>query len=267
MGRKISIAITIVGLVGVIALYVNSVMNDGFTIDLTLKAGLVFISLIISLIKLLSGGFSSGSAIAKASESMAENAFSTDKKSRKKLIGAIILYNENKPNKAFKELSALRPMCRTSDDYRLVWSFAALCLMDTYAYSDAEVLLNELVYRGITTPNIYNNLGYVHMKMGKSQEAVDAFESALMLDPDFYSAHMNLANLYFADYELSAAKESALKAHECDPTQKAAPSLLAVLCAMDGESEESEKYFHIAVSRGESPDELRESIAYYTEKD
>lgn len=58
--------------------------------------------------------------------------------------------------------------------------------------------------------------GYTLYRQGKTQEAKDAYQNAVKLDPDFFWFHYNLGLLYFHDQQFEKAAESMRKGLSVD---------------------------------------------------
>lgn len=182
---------------------------------------------------------------------------------RKKLLCAVRLYNEDNYDKAVKYLTDLKPRCQYAQDHYAVNLFAALCFTDMGLYQQAETVYQQLVNMEIANSRVFSNLGHVQMQMGEYQKALRNYEYALDYDRDNAFAYNNIAQAHFRMHEFEEAIPYALKALEKKPNMHQASSLLATVYTLLGDRENSEKYFHIAISSGRDPKELKESIEYF----
>ncbi len=55
------------------------------------------------------------------------------------------------------------------------------------------------------TPRVYYNLGIVYAELGRTEEAIQMYQKAIELAPDYFLAHNNLAVVYYSrqEYELA----------------------------------------------------------------
>ena len=191
------------------------------------------------------------------------DAFSWDEKSRKTLLQALRLYNENKYTKAVKTLMKLKVKCRRPDDYYAVGLFLALCFTDMYCYQEAILEYEQILTRRLETSTICNNLGLIYYKLGKNQEAMNCYEQALELSDEHEYTYSNIANLYFAEKDFESAIFHALKALDINNMFRQAADLLAIIYTLIDDKENADKYFHIAITSGTHPDKLKSAINYY----
>ncbi len=66
----------------------------------------------------------------------------------------------------------------------------------------------------------HNSLGFIYMKEGRYQDAVDELKLAVSLKPDFANAHLNLAQAYIGSAQYDEAVEKLLDLRELNPTGK-----------------------------------------------
>ena len=192
-----------------------------------------------------------------------EHAFQEQPFWRKKLLCAVRLYNENKFEKALKYLSDLKQKTQTNADIYAVDLFAALCFTDMQMYGNAIQIYQHLVSTGKADSTIYSNLGHVQLKNREYKNAIENYRIALQYDQNNAFAYNNIAQAHFQMYEFNEAIAVAEQALEVDPQMYQASSLLAVIYALLADKENSEKYFHIAISNGQRPQALKESIEYF----
>lgn len=191
------------------------------------------------------------------------SAFADDKKSRRQLIKAFRLYNEMNFPKAIKILADLKSKRQQPDDYFSVGLCLALCLTDIQLYDDALNEYEELLSRQLETSTIYNNIGHIHARLGKKQEAIKYYQRSLTLSPDNAFAHVNIANMYFEENDFNMAIPYAKKALNINSKLQQASNLLAIIYALKKDKENADRYFHMAISNGSNPRELKNAIQYY----
>ena len=233
--------------------------------DNVFKTVVVIASMIAAIVKINGKSQKPPSAkeYRKIYASVIGRAFENDPAGMKQLVTAIHEYNCDRFASAIKRLRKLGEVCVTAYDRRAVGLFTALCYIDMHGSADAISVLNELITRGCADATIYGNLGYAYMHAGDEENAVSAFETAISLDPNDYTPYMNLANLNFRNYRLKEAEEYALRALELDNSQHQPPALLAMIYALSDDQANAERYFHIAISKGENPEKLKAAIEYY----
>ena len=192
-----------------------------------------------------------------------DKAFEDRKKLYKKLLCAIRLYNEDRITKAIRSLRKLTPKCEKPKDFYAVYLFTALCYTDIGLYDMAEDIYQKMKYKNVADSRVYSNLGSVQRNAGRLEDAIRSFSYALSLDRTNANAYNNLAQAYFKNYELDLAEEYALKTLDVNAKMHQASALLSIIYALKDDRENYDKYFHIAVSSGRDPKELRESIQYF----
>lgn len=68
-----------------------------------------------------------------------------------------------------------------------------------------------------SSPNNHNNLGDMYGRWGNKQKAIEEFQSAIALKPNYADAYHNMANTYRELGQMDKALESYLKAIELNP--------------------------------------------------
>ncbi|MBQ9807143.1 MAG: tetratricopeptide repeat protein [Clostridia bacterium] len=192
-----------------------------------------------------------------------KEAFSDSLLRRKKLLCAIRLYNENKYKKAVKYLNELQPLCKKYDDFYSVGIFLGLIFTDAGLKEDAVDIYQTLISMNVTSATIYSNLGSLHSSLGNYDEAIANFRLSVQNDEKNHFAYNNLAKLYFDTFDFVNAKKYALKALEINHKMRQAANLLAILFSLENDSENAQKYFHIAIAAGEAPEDLKHAIEFY----
>ena len=192
-----------------------------------------------------------------------QNAFVQQPFWRKKLLCAVRLYNESRYDKALKYLSDLKIRSQTIEDHYAVNLFAGLCFTDMGLYQQAENVYQQLIYNEVANSRIFSNLGHVQMQMGNADKALQNYKHALEYDKDNAFAYNNIAQAHFQMHELEEAISPALQALKINPKMHQASALLAIIYALLEDKENAEKYFHIAISSGRDPQELKQAIEHY----
>ncbi len=79
-------------------------------------------------------------------------------------------------------------------------------------------------------PNLYNNMGQVHQRMGEMKAAVESFEKAMEISKEYNAlAHANIGYVKFELGELDEARKIFEEGLEQDPTARAALGLCEVM--------------------------------------
>ena len=190
-------------------------------------------------------------------------AFQHDAKLRTKLLEAVRLYNEEKNAQAMRVLNDLQPHCRERDDHYAVGVFTALCQTDMGLFQAAVQTYEGMILHGAVSSQLYSNMGSCLSRLDEFDKAAAALKKAIELDPQNPLAHNNLANLYFQCDEYEQAQACAEEALRVNPATYQAATLLAILHAIEGDEDEVERYYDMAVSAGQNPDALMSSIRYY----
>ena len=267
MGKRVGVLITLVGLIGAVALFVYSIVSKRLDTSAAFKFIVVFVSLIISLVKLV-GGVSSAKSPAyylKAYEVIIGGCFKNDPKALKVFSVGLKRYNEGKYEKAVKIFEGLECRCTNGAERRAVGLFIGLCYTDWGLPHKTAQKLSELVERGEVNFSVYNNLGFAYKNMHRYDEALDAFENALNFaeGDDLGVACLNMASVYFVEDELCAAEDYAQKALAHTPKLGQASAMLAIICAANEDKEGFDTHFKHAVACGQDPSELRGAINAY----
>ncbi len=195
-------------------------------------------------------------------------AFKDNPVARKKLLCAIRLYNENNFKKSVKYLAQLRSEIRNEHDAQAVYLFAAMCHSDSGLNKDAIQIYYELLKVVPSNTTAHNNLGHLYLLEGDYDMALQHLDKAIECDPYDNFAYINKANFYFKQHDLDNAATYAEKALELKNNDDNSSGLLAIIYALKNDEEKREKYFHIAITNGKNPDDLKAAIEYYLkEKD
>ena len=152
MGKKIAIALFIILIAAVIALYVwEIVVNESSPTKNLPKALAIVVGCIAGIARVLTG---TGRKSLKFYESQYANeikgAFADASFDRKKLLCAIRLYDEGNLGKATKYLIPLQNKCKNEDDHAAVGLFLALTFTSMHLYREAINVYLHLIDMNIT---------------------------------------------------------------------------------------------------------------------
>lgn len=78
--------------------------------------------------------------------------------------------------------------------------------------SEALQLLLEAQAKNPLSPEVHNSLGSVYDDMGKSDEAINSYKTAIRLRPDYFEAYTNIGVAYERSNNLTEAEQSLAKA-------------------------------------------------------
>ena len=190
------------------------------------------------------------------------NAFEGDAKLREKLLEAVRLFDEDKNRAALKELDELCQEARTRDEIYAVGLFTALCQQDLGLIDAAIATYEETAAKGAETSQLYSNLGILYGEEAPEM-ALAAYKKAIQLDPENPMPHNNVGALMLRLGEYDTAGQAAANAIELNPNQHQAWTTLAIVTAIQGDGEHSEKCIRKAVECGQGEAALRGAIAHY----
>lgn len=184
-------------------------------------------------------------------------AFNEDKKSYRKLLEAIDLFNHNESQKAQKILDKLVSKCVRTKDYTAVYMFKALCYEDEKMYEQAIESYQKVVQYDMSDARAWSNMGLLYKDMGRAQEAYDAYYNAITYNPEFPYAYNNMAHFLLHANEPEGAIHYGLKTLEINSKMHQAMSTLSIAYKMLDDEEYSEKYYKMYVLNGGNGENLR----------
>jgi len=130
----------------------------------------------------------------------------------------------------------------------------------------ARDALLEKVYALNRSATSQIRLGYDLERAGKLQEAAEAHEKALKIDPAMVQAHVNLISIYGRLNELEKAEQHYNKAVQLAPDEEGAHYDYGVLMISAGRYEESEKAFRKALEINPSHAEAHNNLGVLLEQ-
>ena len=256
------ISIAILGIVG-FYLFEVLYLNKPYTQNL-FRFIAIILALTATLIRCLKGAGRNGlDFYEKAYDKELRYAFKENSLARKKLLCAVRLYNEENYEKATKYLAQLRSEIKNEHDAQAVYLFAAMCHSDCGLYDDAIQIYYDLLKVAPSNATAHNNLGHLYIQEGDYEMALQHIDKAIELSPNDVFAYINKANIYFKQNELDNAEIYAKKALQVKNNDIKSAGLLAIIYALKNDNENYEKYFHIAISNGKNPAELKNAIEFY----
>jgi len=118
-------------------------------------------------------------------------------------------------------------------------------------YEKSIKIFQDLLEKETSDPGLYNNFGVALKKAGKINESREAYQTAIMLKPDYYQALNNLAVIELFERNYNEAKRNLLKALEFSPEYVDAHLHLAVCLERLGELEKAMTYYRSFLSLSE----------------
>lgn len=190
-------------------------------------------------------------------ENIISGAFTEDKKSYKKLLEAIDCFNNNQSKRAQKILDGLLSKCVRTRDYTAVYTFKALCFEDKKMYEQAIEAYQKVVQYDIADARAWSNMGLIYNDMGRTQEAYNAYYSAVTYNPEYPYAYNNMAHFLLKANDPEGSIYYGLKALELNSKMYQAMSALALAYKMLDDEENAEKYYKMYVLNGGNGENLR----------
>ena len=262
MKRKIGIILVIALMIAALGLYVWEIVTKGES-DNMLSLLAVEFSLLATLIRLIKGGRRGRRPLSFYEQHYSKElgrAFEGQPKNRKRLLGALRLYNENRFDLALSDLKALYRECRNTYDRQTVLLFTALCYDDSNRKDEAIEKYEALLLENSDHATALGNLAILYMGDGKYAQAEKLYLRAMDIAPEEALAYHNLASLYYRMRDYERAKTFAHTALEKKQNMHQASSLLSILYALCDDPKQSQYYFEHAVSNGQNAHNLRATI-------
>jgi tetratricopeptide (TPR) repeat protein len=267
MLKKFLYAVCVLLILAIVGYYIYEVAYLAVPFQQNLfRAVLIVAGLVATMVKLATGTAGRSRSLAFYEKMYAEEtagAFENSPALRKKLVKGIRLFQENQPHKALKIFASLSQKCETRADFRAVYLFHALSLTSMGNHYGAIEVYERAVRLVPDYGRFYSNLGFAYMQTKNTEKAIENYERALELAPNHAPALSNLANIYFEQSRFEEAIASAEKALEAEPSFYQASTLLAIIHSINGDEENAKKYFHMAISSGQNPNDLKNAIEYY----
>lgn len=265
IGNKIWIAVVVLVILGVVALYIYDVVwvKTPFTRNLLRTVAIVFL-LLFTLVKLINGSRRKDLSIyEKAYEDVIGCAFNNKPLTRKKLLCACRLYDEGNYRKALKCLFQLLKEADLDRDKTTVLLFIALCYTDVGVRTEAIKAYYALLKLDPNNARAHSNLSIVLSADGDYDMAIKHCNKSIEISPENYYAYANRADCYFKKGEYDNAISDAKKALEYKNNGVEAATLLTIIYAMQDDEENKKHYYHIAITAGRPPQVLNQAIEYF----
>ena len=156
---------------------------------------------------------------------------------------AILLRRQSKPLEALEQLRRYHDM--VPEDYHALAQIGG-CLSDLGRSSEAEATLRRAV-AGPPDANTRYTLGVVLGTLGRDDEAAVEYARALAIDPNYISAHTNLAAVLLKKGRVAEAARHVARVIELDAGNAKAHANLGVVLMKQGRSAEARSAFTTAL--------------------
>ena len=267
MLKKFLYAVCVLLILVVVGYYVYEVAFLAVPFEQNLFRSIIIVAgLIGTMVKMASGTAGKSRSLAFYEKMYAEETAGTFENTpalRKKLIKGIRLFQENNPKAALKIFVSLTDKCETRADFRAVYLFRALSLTSMGNHYGAIEVYEKAVRLVPDYGRFYSNLGFAYTQIKNTEKAMENYERAIELNPNHAPALSNLANIYFEQSRFDEAIAHAEKALAAEPSFYQASTLLAIIHSVNGDEENAKKYFHMAISSGQNPQDLKNAIEFY----
>lgn len=251
-------AVIVLLMVGLLAIYLYDViwLQTPFTRNLFRIIAVQFL-LLGTLAKIRYGAMRNGlEAYEKLYADELGYAFKNKPFQRKKLLCACRLCSEGNSGKALKYLMQLLKEAEFDRDKVPVLLFMAVSYTDIGCIEYAIEVYLDLLDIAPNHGRAHSNLGNLYINAGKLESALEHINKAIKINPKNYYAYANRANYYFQMKEYDNAIADAKQALEIKNNGIEAADLLTIVYALQGDKENQEKYYHIAIASGKDPQEL-----------
>ncbi|HEX8280388.1 MAG TPA: tetratricopeptide repeat protein, partial [Chthoniobacterales bacterium] len=114
-------------------------------------------------------------------------------------------------------------------------------------YKDEETLWRATIATNPGSWMAQNNLAVQLLSRDRYNEAIDRFEEALRLEPNYAEAHYNLGNAFFRTGQLERARTHYERALQINPRIAVAHTNLGILLSDNGDEANAIKHFEEAV--------------------
>ena len=91
------------------------------------------------------------------------------------------------------------------ESYRVINNLG-MAYDDRQDYALAEITYKRAIAVSSSSPVAYHNLGNTYQKIGKTNLAIESFNTAIKLDPKFYFSYNGLVNIYLQDKNYKEAR-------------------------------------------------------------
>jgi tetratricopeptide (TPR) repeat protein len=123
----------------------------------------------------------------------------------------------------------------------------ALTWHQTKIYDNLETLWRDTLAKNPAAWMAHNNLGALLAHQGKLTEAIEQYEQALQIKPDFIEAYNNLGNTLADQGKVPEATQSYKRALELNPSYAEAYYNLGNVLAHQGKLSEAIQHYELAV--------------------
>lgn len=179
---------------------------------------------------------------------------------RKLLVYCFGLYHEKRYAEAFSPLESLLRRSRSDGDRRAVLLAMALCETDLGRTGQAEQHYLELLRYAPEDSTARSNLGLLLIEQGRYLAAEEQLSRAVECDKTNAHARLNLGSLYFRTGQYEKAVPLLKEAAQMNEKLFDAATALSRCYAALEQPQERERYFDLAVQRGQDAARLRRAL-------
>ena len=119
------------------------------------------------------------------------------------------------------------------------------------------------IKNGYATSAFYSNLGHLYSRLQNDRKAHENYDQAIYLDPTNITAYHNKAQLCFKEGDYKESIILLTKALELNPKFAPSTTLLAIIYALYGTSEEAIAAKGKAIENGEASASIDRAVNYY----
>lgn len=188
-----------------------------------------------------------------------KEAFHYDEKLSAQFQSAVSDFLNSMPKSAAKKLESLQPLCKTDADTYAV--SVALGLIKCYDEDHAAAI--KLFNRAVVlhpTAQLADAIGSAHQRIGELDEAIDAYEFALDLDPDAIDIRAKVATAYVGDGKFETAIDQAQQVLDIQEDHASALATIAICHGVLGHEELYSGYTARAVEAGYSEQKITTTV-------
>lgn len=263
--RKWAIALYVLVILAVVGLIVyEALMRKEFRGDNLVRALLIAVGALTGIAAVMGGARrrtvrSKKATYQKAYGDLIGTAFSERPREERQLYRILDDYNRGRYAAGRKRLQALQQQCTRSAERFTVAVFSGL-FEENLGKLEAAREQYQLALRISENPVVANNIASCYKKLGQVDRAMEFYERAIHIDPNYAIGYSNIAHAYIGQGEYALALPYAQKAKSLDAGLLPALSGMAICHAMLGQREAYEKAYREAVSAGYDGAKLKRFI-------
>jgi tetratricopeptide (TPR) repeat protein len=178
------------------------------------------------------------------------------------IMVGIFIYKSRDSQRPLPSLPNTPPLAPlTAEDYLQ----SATQALNEQEFVRAETLAREGIKlqtgAARTRSSLHNLLGSILATQKKKKEAIEQFQNAIVIDPDFSYPHSNMGNIYFMEKNFSHAETAYLEAIRINPNHADAYSNLGILYKAQKKFDSAIQNFQKAVKLNPECKEAQENLS------